>query len=213
MTRIYLVDDHPIVRDGLRTVLQGAGHEVVGEGEDAERALADIAALQPQLLLLDLNLGARSGLELLGALKARAVGVRTLVLTMSALPRNVGEALRLGALGYVLKDSPTRELLAAVEAVAQGRRHLGPGVADLLVQELTAPAQDDPIALLSPRERQIARLVVQGRTSAAIGAQLKLSPSTVDTYRSRLMAKLGVGDVPALVRLALRTGLVEDDEE
>ncbi|MDZ5457597.1 response regulator transcription factor [Azohydromonas lata] len=213
MTRIYLVDDHPIVRDGLRTVLQGAGHEVVGEGEDAERALADIAALQPQLLLLDLNLGARSGLELLGALKARAVGVRTLVLTMSALPRNVGEALRLGALGYVLKDSPTRELLAAVEAVAQGRRHLGPGVADLLVQELAAPAQDDPIALLSPRERQIARLVVQGRTSAAIGAQLKLSPSTVDTYRSRLMAKLGVGDVPALVRLALRTGLVEDDEE
>lgn len=213
MTRIYLVDDHPIVRDGLRTVLQGAGHEVVGEGEDAEGVLADIAALQPQLLLLDLNLGACSGLELLGALKARALAVRTLVLTMSALPRNVGEALRLGALGYVLKDSPTRELLAAVEAVAQGRRHLGPGVADLLVQELAAPAQDDPIALLSPRERQIARLVVQGRTSAAIGAQLKLSPSTVDTYRSRLMAKLGVGDVPALVRLALRTGLVEDDEE
>lgn len=212
MTRIYLVDDHPIVRDGLRTVLQGAGHEVVGEGEDAERALADIAALQPQLLLLDLNLGARSGLELLGALKARSLAVRTLVLTMSALPRNVGEALRLGALGYVLKDSPTRELLAAVEAVAQGRRHLGPGVADLLVQELAAPAQDDPIALLSPRERQIARLVVQGRTSAAIGAQLKLSPSTVDTYRSRLMAKLGVGDVPALVRLALRTGLVDDEE-
>lgn len=213
MTRIYLVDDHPIVRDGLRTVLQGAGHEVVGESEDAARALADIAALQPQLLLLDLNLGAHSGLELLTALKSRSIAVRTLVLTMSALPRNVGEALRLGALGYLLKDSPTRELLMAVEAVAQGRRHLGPGVADLLVQELSAPAQDDPIALLSPRERQIARLVVRGRTSAAIGAELKLSPSTVDTYRSRLMAKLGVGDVPALVRLALRTGLVEEDEE
>jgi two-component system invasion response regulator UvrY len=213
MTRIYLVDDHPIVRDGLRTVLQGAGHEVVGESEDATRALAELATLQPQLLLLDLNLGARSGLELLTALKARALPVRTLVLTMSALPRNVSEALRLGALGYLLKDSPTRELLAAVEAVAQGRRHLGPGVADLLVQELSATPQDDPIALLSPRERQIARLVVQGRTSAAIGAQLQLAASTVDTYRSRLMAKLGVGDVPALVRLALRTGLVEDDEE
>lgn len=213
MTRIYLVDDHPIVRDGLRTVLQGAGHEVVGEAENATCALADVAALQPQLLLLDLNLGARSGLELLGALKSRGLAVRTLVLTMSALPRNVGEALRLGALGYLLKDSPTRELLVAVEAVAQGRRHLGPGVADLLVQELSSAPQDDPIALLSPRERQIARLVVQGRTSAAIGAQLQLSPSTVDTYRSRLMAKLGVGDVPALVRLALRTGLVDEDEE
>jgi DNA-binding NarL/FixJ family response regulator len=86
-------------------------------------------------------------------------------------------------------------------------------VADLLVQELSATPQDDPIALLSPRERQIARLVVQGRTSAAIGAQLQLAASTVDTYRSRLMAKLGVSDVPALVRLALRTGLVEDDED
>jgi DNA-binding NarL/FixJ family response regulator len=213
MTRIYLVDDHPIVRDGLRTVLQGAGHEVVGESGDPTQALADLAALQPPLLLLDLNLGPRSGLELLSALKARALPVRTLVLTMSALPRNASEALQLGALGYLLKDSPTRELLAAVEAVAQGRRHLGPGVADLLVQGLTATPQDDPLSLLSPRERQIVRLVVQGRTSAAIGAQLQLSPSTVDTYRSRLMAKLGVHDVPALVRLALRTGLVDGEEE
>jgi DNA-binding NarL/FixJ family response regulator len=86
-------------------------------------------------------------------------------------------------------------------------------VADLLVQDLTAAPQDDPLSLLSPRERQIVRLVVQGRTSAAIGAQLQLSPSTVDTYRSRLMAKLGVHDVTALVRLALRAGLVDGDEE
>lgn len=213
MARIYLVDDHAIVRDGLRAVLQAAGHEVVGESDNPTQALAQVAALGPEVLLLDINLGSHSGLEMLSAMRARALPVRTLVLTMSALPRNVTEAIELGALGYVLKGSPARELLQAVEAVAQGLRHLGPGVADLMVQAMTTPPRDDPMALLSPRERQIVRLVVQGQSSAAIGEQLHLSPKTVDTYRSRLMGKLGVTDVPALVRLAVRTGLVDASED
>ncbi|WP_157264289.1 response regulator [Azohydromonas aeria] len=211
MTRIYLVDDHAIVRDGLRAVLQAAGHEVVGEQEHPDAALAEITALEPELVLLDMSLGPHSGLELLSALRLRALPVRTLVLTMSALPRNVSEALQLGALGYVLKGSPARDLLQAVEAVTRGQRHLGPGVADLMVQAMATTPRDDPMAALSPRERQIVRLVVQGRSSAAIGQQLHLSPKTVDTYRSRLMAKLGVPDVPSLVRLAVRTGLVDDN--
>jgi two-component system invasion response regulator UvrY len=207
--RIYLVDDHVIVRDGLRAVLEAAGHVVVGESADPHAAVPDLQRLAPDVLLLDLELGTGSGLELLGELQRRSLGLPCIVLTMSLHAPNVAEALRLGATGYLLKGSPARELLAAIEAVRCGRSHLGAGVADLAVQALDAAARTDPLATLSPRERQIVRLVVQGRSSAAIGEQLHLSPKTVDTYRSRLMAKLEVRDVPALVRWAIRTGLID----
>ncbi len=205
---LYLVDDHQMVREGLRAVLEAAGHQVVGEAAEPTRALAELGRLQPELLLLDLHLGERSGLELLAELQRRALGVRAIVLTMSAQPRNVAEALRLGAAGYVLKGAPTRELLQAIDTVMLGRRHVCAELADVALQALASPG-GDPLESLSPRERQIVALVVQGRSSAAIGAALHLSPKTVDTYRSRLMAKLGVADVPALVRLAVRTGLID----
>lgn len=208
MTRIYLVDDHAIVRDGLRAVLQGAGHEVVGESGDAATALAQLPALRPEVLLLDMKLGSDSGLALLPALQLLGLPMRVLVLTMSTVAADATQALRHGALGYVLKGSPAPELLAAVATVAQGRRYLGQGVADLMVDSLTEAPPDDLLQRLSPRERQIVRMVVMGRSSAAIGSELGLSPKTVDTYRSRLMAKLGVSDLTALVRLAVHTGLV-----
>lgn len=212
MTEVYLVDDHAMMRDGLRAVLQASGYRVVGESGDPTLALADLQRLTPALLLLDLHLGERSGLELLTELQRRRLPTRTIVLSMSAQPRHVAEALRLGASGYVLKGSPSAELLGAIESVLQGRRHLSPDVADLAVQGLTA--RDEPAALdgLSARERQIIELVVRGRSSTEIGVLLHLSPKTVDSYRSRLMGKLGVSDVPALVRLAIRAGLIGADE-
>lgn len=212
MTEVYLVDDHAMMRDGLRAVLQASGYRVVGESGDPTLALADLQRLTPALLLLDLHLGERSGLELLTELQRQRLPTRTIVLSMSAQPRHVAEALRLGASGYVLKGSPSAELLGAIEAVLQGRRHLSPDVADLAVQGLTA--RDEPAALdgLSARERQIIELVVRGRSSTEIGVLLHLSPKTVDSYRSRLMGKLGVSDVPALVRLAIRAGLIGADE-
>lgn len=212
MSRLYLLDDHAIMRDGLRAVLQAAGHVVVGEGDDATVCVAEIARLQPQVVLLDLNLAkGGTGLDVLQLLRARCLAAHVLVLTMSGEPRNVTQALALGALGYVLKGSPAAELLRAVEAVAAGRGHLGPGVSQLLVRDLARPApEEDMLAVLSVRERQIMRLVVQGDTSAAIASRLHLSPKTVDTYRSRLMAKLGVADVVALVRMAVQAGLVDD---
>lgn len=212
MTEIYLVDDHAMMRDGLRAVLQASGYRVVGESADLTLALADLQRLAPALLLLDLHLGERSGLELLTELQRRRLPTRTIVLSMSAQPRHVAEALRLGASGYVLKGSPSAELIGAIEAVLQGRRHLSPDVADLAVQGLTA--RDEPAALdgLSARERQIIELVVRGRSSTEIGTLLHLSPKTVDSYRSRLMGKLGVSDVPALVRLAIRAGLIGAEE-
>jgi two-component system, NarL family, invasion response regulator UvrY len=208
MSEIYLVDDHAMVRDGLKAVLEDAGHRVVGESDHPTEALADVMRLAPPLLLLDLNLGQRSGFELLERLQQRKAATRTIVLTMSEQPRDLAEAVRLGARGYVLKGSSAREVLAAVKAVAEGHDHIG-----VLAAGLPAPRSDgQALDALSVRERQIVLLVVRGHSSAAIGEQLHLSPKTVDSYRSRLMAKLGVGDVPALVRLAIREKLISAEE-
>src|ERR1035437_2546653 len=116
MTRLYLVDDHQIMREGLRAMLTAMGHRVVGESADPTQALADLLRLQPEVLLLDLNLGARSGLELLAEMQRRNLPTQCVVLTMMAQPRHVAEALRLGACGYVLKGSAGTDLMQAIEA-------------------------------------------------------------------------------------------------
>lgn len=213
MSDIYLVDDHAMMRDGLRAVLEGAGHNVVGESDHPTPALADIIRLVPTILLLDLHLNHRSGFELLEQLQRRKLSTRTIMLTMAAQPRQVAEAMRLGAAGYVLKGSPSRDVLEAVDAVANGRKHLGTGVAELAVQGLMGDHTPGSIESLSAREQQVILLVVRGLTSAAVGEQLHLSPKTVESYRSRLMAKLGVNDLPALVRLAIREGLISADDD
>mgnify|MGYP000126483200 CR=1 FL=1 len=215
MSDIYLIDDHAIVRDGLRAVLEDAGHHVVGESDQPTQALSEVLRLSPGVVLLDLQLGQRSGFEVLEQLHKRKSTARTIVLTMSAQPRHVAEALRLGAAGYVLKGSPATEVLKAVEAVeavASGRKHLGPEVAQLAIELMAQDNAPTPIEALSGRERQVIQLVVRGLTSVAISEQLHLSRKTVESYRSRIMAKLDVHDVPALVRLAIREGIISADD-
>ncbi|WP_066272873.1 response regulator [Hydrogenophaga palleronii] len=212
MSDIYLVDDHAMMRDGLRAVLEAAGHQIVGESDHPTPALADLIRLLPTVLLLDLQLDQRSGFELLEQVQRRKLSTRTILLTMSAQPRHVAESMRLGAYGYVLKGSSSRDVLKAVEEASEGRKHLGAGVAELAVEGLMNESARGSIQSLSAREQQVILLVVRGLTSAAIGEQLHLSPKTVESYRSRLMAKLGVGDLPALVRLAIREGLISADD-
>jgi two-component system, NarL family, invasion response regulator UvrY len=208
MSRVYLVEDHQIMRDGLRALLEARGHTVVGESADPTQALADLLRLDPEVLLLDLNLGGRSGLELQAELQRRRLPVRTVVLTMSAQPHQVAEALHLGASAYILKGSPASELMEAIELAVKGKKFLGANVTDLALAALTQ-TDADPLSLLSPRERQTILMVVQGKSSSEIGTTLHLSPKTVATYRSRLMKKLGVSDVPGLVRLAVRHKLID----
>ena len=207
MARIYLIDDHPVVRAGLGALLAGAGHQVVGEGADITQALSDVGRLAPDVVMLDLQLDGRSGFEVLAEMQQRQMPSKVIVLSMSSQPRHVAEALRMGAAGYVLKGSAGSELVAAVDAVMQRRRYLGEGLTDIAVQGLTSDAERGNT--LSPRERQILVMVASGKSSAAIGEQLHLSPKTMDTYRSRLMAKLELADVPALVRWAIREKLIE----
>lgn len=212
MADVYLVDDHAILRDALVALLQAKGHVVVGQGSDPALALADLRRLVPDIVLVDLNLGERSGFELLAELKRRAMRVKTLVTTMSSRPSDVAEALRQGADGYVLKGSSGNELLEAIDAVLAGKRYFEGRVTELAVQGLTTPSDASALAALSARERQVVTMVVNGRTSAEIAEELHLSPKTVDSYRSRLMAKVGVKDVQGLVRFALRAGLISADE-
>lgn len=212
MSRIYLIDDHAIMRDGLRVVLETAGHEVVGEAAGPTPALADLGRLLPDVVLLDLRLGQRSGFELLDELRKRGLQLRVIVLTMSDQPRHVAEALRLGAWGYLLKGSASSEVLQAVKSVAAGERFLSPQAAEFAASMLTSAGGAGDEGDLSPRERQILLMVAQGATSSAIGEALHLSPKSVDTYRSRLMKKLGLNDIAALVKWALREGLISLDD-
>lgn len=213
MSRLYLIDDHALMRDGMRAVLEGAGHELVGESDRPEQALADLQRLLPDVVLLDLQLGDRSGFEILEQIQARKLALKTLVISMYARPGHVARALRSGASGYLLKGSPAAELRKAVQEVAQGRRYFGPEVAELAAASLSGPGDEAAAwASLSARELQVIELVVRGQTSAAIAQTLNLSPKTVESYRSRLMVKLGVTDLPALVRLAIRAGLTSADD-
>lgn len=209
---IYLVDDHPMLREGLRAALQTAGHRVVGECDEPTQALADLRRLLPDVLLLDINLGNRSGLELLAEMQRRQFAIPTLVLSMSAQPRHVAEAMHLGATGYMLKGASGQELMQAIDEVRRGQRFLAPELAELSTQVGHARGVESGLDTLSVRERQIVVMVVRGRSSHEIAADLHLSPKTIDTYRSRLMAKLGVADVPALVRLAIRAGLIDPND-
>ncbi len=212
MSRLLLVDDHAMVREGLRALLEGAGHLIVGEAEEPTGAIAAIVRTDPDIVLLDLSLGERSGFEVLAEVTRRALRARVLVLSMSSQPGSVAQAMRLGARGYVLKGASSARLLEALEAVAAGRTYLGDQEAQLAVAGLTA-RESGSWEDLSPRERQVLVMVARGASSAEIGRQLHLSAKTVDTYRSRLMAKLKLADVPAVVRWAIRNRLISEHDE
>jgi len=213
MSTLYLVDDHVIVREGMRALFEAAGFDVVGEAGDVAIAAADIARLVPDVVLLDLLLGDHSGMDLLRVLQQSKSRSRVIVLTMSEQARYISEAVKLGAAGYVLKGADGAEVVRAIRDVLEGRRHFSGPVAERLVDSMGAPQHANALATLSARERQILGLVVRGNSSATIGANLTLSPKTVDTYRSRLMAKLSVRDLASLVRLAVREGVIDADRE
>lgn len=212
MTHIYLVDDHTIVREGLRTVLAAHGHTTVGEAADAATAIEGIVQLEPDLVLLDIGLGGRSGLDVLVRLQQRRLTTRVVVLTMSNQPGHVNEALRLGAAAYVLKGSHTDTLLQAIGTALRGGQFLDPALPRFDDQPCGVEVNtEDRMARLSSREREVMLLVMDSHSSAAIGERLHLSSKTVDTYRSRLMSKLGVDDVVGLVRYAIREGVIAVD--
>lgn len=212
MIRILVVDDHAVVRAGLRHVLAaGEGFEVVGEAADGEEAVAQAAALTPDVILLDITMPKMNGLQATTALREAVPGSRILILTMHEHGEYVVEALRAGAHGYLLKDSPPAELRRAIVTVHEGGRPLGPGIKDALAEGLAAEStraeQQAAIGTLTPREREVMALVAAGRTSKEAGAELGISSRTVESHRENVMKKLGIRSVAELTRLALEHGI------
>jgi two-component system, NarL family, invasion response regulator UvrY len=206
---VFIVDDHALMREGLRALLNAQGLRVLGEAAEANAAVADILRLQPDVLLLDIGLANRSGLDLLARLRVREAVVQVVMLTMSAHVAHVAQAWRLGARAFVLKGSPQDVLMQGIHTAAGGGRFLDPALDhqnQVIEQQAAAP---DPLGVLSLREREVMLAVVRGRASHYIAEQLHLSSTSVDTYRSRLMAKLGVKDITGLVRMAVRSGMVD----
>lgn len=206
-TRIVLVEDHQVVREGLRALLSAqADLEVVGEAADGEQALTVIRALQPEVVVLDASLPRVSGIDALTTLRAELPEVLFVMLSMHDDPLTVDRALRAGARAYVLKGAGIETVCAAIRAVRRGEVYLSPGVSEYVLQGYLRESDPDP---LSPREREVLTLIAEGHTGREIAERLGLRPKTIENHRARLMEKLGLRSTAALVRYAVREGLVE----
>jgi len=211
--RILLVDDHLILREGLRSLLQRAEFDVVGEAGTLAEAVHALRTLAPQLVLLDMSLGADSGLEVLAEIRRRQLNVAAVVLSMHSQPRQVIDAVRMGAAGYVLKGSSGAELTLALNRALLGLHHWSAAIAEDAQEALSGGRAAGGFDKLTEREMQVLRRVVRGLSSAAIAGELNLSPKTVESYRCRLLQKLDVKDTPTLVRMAIKEGVLNLDGE
>lgn len=206
--RVLLVDDHAVVRAGFRRLLEGCGVRVSAEADTGEAGYRAYVDAPCDVVILDLALPGRGGLETLRRLRARDAGARVLVFTMHDEPAFAEQALAAGALGYVTKSSSPEVLLDAVTRVARGERCLSPDIAERLA---LAPSGGPQAAIeaLSPREFEIFRQLAAGHSAAEIGERLALSAKTVANYGSQIRARLGVGSRAELARLAIRLGLIK----
>jgi two-component system response regulator NreC len=215
--RIYLVDDHNVLRAGLRLLLEAeADMTVVGESADVVKAASEIGELQPDVVILDLSLTGMNGLEGLAVLKEKTPNSRFLILTMHNDEQYLRLALAQGALGYVIKQAANEELLSAIRVVNQGGTYLHPAHRGLLFEndlpasEKQAQGAAQPLARLSAREQEILVLVASGYTNRQAAEKLVLSEKTIETYKSRLMTKLHLSTRIDLVRYALQHGLIKE---
>lgn len=205
---VFIADDHGIVLDGLRLLLETTGrYQVVGAAMDGPTAVEEILTLHPDLAIVDIILPGLNGTEITRQIRAHQVPTKILILSMVSDTKFIRATLAAGANGYVLKESASGELLEAIPIVLAGRRFLSPIIRDAILEaQIYAPEAEaqSPFDQLGPREREILPMLVQGYTSAEIGNRLGLAASTVDTYRSRIMAKLQVDSFAELIRLAIQ---------
>jgi NarL family two-component system response regulator LiaR len=211
--RVLIVDDHEVVRQGLRFVLeQEKGIEVAGESGDGAAALHAVRGLRPDVVLLDLVMPVMDGLAVLERLRGEAGRPAVIVLTSFQEEDRVVEAVRLGALSYLSKTTAVDRVVEAVRAAARGGSVLEPGIAALLLRQVRQGGRPRPLDLLTPRERQVLSAVARGRSNSEIARDLRMGRETVKTHVSSILAKLGVADRTQAAIFALQQGLVPLDE-
>lgn len=208
---LCLADDHAVVRDGLQLLLEAQPDiRVIGVAANGREAVEQARTLNPVLIIMDISMPELNGIEATRQIIYFAPATKIIVLSMHATSEHIFRAMEAGAQGYVLKESAGQEVVAAVRAVMSGHRYLSQRIADTLdIDYLGTRAIPlrGPLERLSTREREVLQQVVEGRSSKEIAEGLHLSPKSVDTYRSRLMLKLGIHDVPGLVKFAIEHGL------
>jgi DNA-binding NarL/FixJ family response regulator len=209
--RILIADDHGIVAEGLKSLAEAeADIEVVGIVADGREAVQHARESKPDVVIMDMSMPELNGADATRAILQNDPACRVIVLSMYAEREYVRRALKAGAMGYVVKRSAAKELVDAIRAVHAGQRYLSPRVADVVI-EAGADDKDDLLAKLSMREREVLQLLAEGNTGAEIARRLSLSQKTVETYRARLVEKLGIRDLPGLVRFAIQRGIVTLD--
>ena len=206
--RILVADDHQIVLQGLKTILDREGFEVVGDASDGAQAVALALDLHPDLILMDVSMPVMSGIEAAAQIRRAVPSTKLLLLTVHTEHRYVLEALRSGARGYVLKSRATSELIEAIREVLNGRIYLSPGISQTVVEAYLQQNMGESEAL-TRREIQVLQLVAEGKTTKEIAVSLSVSAKTADSHRSNIMHKLNLHSVADLVRYAIRRGLAQ----
>ena len=207
---VMLADDHAVVRDGLRALLEGGNDlQVVAVAGNGREAVAEALRLRPDIVVMDIAMPELDGVEATRRIVERCPDTRVLILSMYLSAEHIYRALQAGAQGYVLKESAGEEVVDAIRALRAGKRYLSHRITETVIDDyLREGTNVSPLDSLSLRERDVLQLVVEGRTNAAIAQALSLSPKTVETYRARIMKKLKVKDTVELVKFSMRHGLI-----
>jgi len=212
---VLLADDHPIVRQGLRHLLEAEPDlKIVGEASDGLQAVQLTEKFRPNILIVDIMMPDLNGLEVIRQAKERSPSTCSIVLSMQSADVYVVEALKAGAKGYVLKETGPSELVNAVQQVIGGKRYLSPRISERLIDVLLQKTDEivlDPYETLTSREREILQMASDGLTSAAIAKRLSISPRTAELHRGRMMDKLGLNNQTELIRYALKRGILPLD--
>lgn len=215
MIRVVIADDHHLVRQGIRSLLEKAADlQVVGEATDGQEAIELVQRLAPDVLVIDIAMPRLSGAEAIARVRALGVGTQVVILSVHEDETVVRQALRNGARGYLLKRSVIEELLLAIRAASQGEVYLSPTVVRYFVDDLPAvydPGKLSAVDRLTPREREVLQLIVEGNSNSEIARKLKVSQKTVEKHRGNLMSKLEVHDTASIVRFAIKHDLVHLD--
>ncbi len=213
--KIFLADDHAIVRDGLRMILETAPDlHVIGTAGDGLSAVAQVQTLGPDVVVMDISMPRMNGIEATQHIRQDCPTTQVVILSVHSTVEHISRALQAGALGYLLKESAGSEVVDAVRAVQAGCRYLSQAIAAVVIEDYSQPRNspaENKLAQLSLRERQVLQFIAEGMANVEIAKTLSLSPKTIETYRSRLMRKLGVSDFHGLVKFAIQHRLISPD--
>jgi DNA-binding NarL/FixJ family response regulator len=213
---VFIADDHAVVRDGLRLLLESqTDMRVVGDAADGRQTVNQVQQLCPDVVVMDIAMPELNGIEATRQIKDTTPATQVVILSMYATTEHIFQAMQAGALGYLLKESAAVEVVKAIRTVCSGKRYfckkIDDDMIDAYIRYRKISMHKSPLDSLSPREREVLQLVVEGKSSAEIASILYLSPKTVETYRSRLMQKLSINDVPGLVKFAIQHGLTKPE--